>query len=238
MKKKHKIISLFSQDETGFKWSHLYILSEDEIKTGDFYIDTEIYNSGIEMCVSERDAMASLLCKEVAPMKIIATTDKSLGLPLIPQSFVKQYAKHPVKEVMVEMITDVITMLDPNSGWQYGFPKAYCGEPTHEEAVAFIKANGYPMDKLINYQVWKVEVQTVKSISNVEQFDAWTKDEVEWFILSEVINYIDSDKHSPTAVIKHLMSRLATLHHDYTQHLEDQKADQLLNEWKNEGISS
>lgn len=207
--KKHKITSL---------WNHLYILSDDKIEVGDYLVVTDgwivlleaaqIINKVLKCTETHRAHIGTDVDIYVPVMfskKIIATTDKSLGLPLIPESVVRQYTRHPVEEVLVQY--KVL-----GSSWE--------DVEFHLDTMMTTEENS---------SKW---VQ----ISDVET--SWTKDEIKWFIMTEVINYIDIDKHSPTAVITHLMSRLGTLHHNYTQYVEDQKADRLLNEWKNEGISS
>lgn len=101
------------------KWNyqHLYIISDDEIKEGDWVLNKETneiyqrkhYNNG-KSKLSEQEK------------KIVATTDKSLGItdhrvspvpnfcdmPQIPESFIQAYIKayndgHPITEVDLEI---------------------------------------------------------------------------------------------------------------------------------------
>ena len=96
--KKYKVINLTSQDEVGFKWSHLYILSDDKINVGDCYIDKT--GSSAILCDS---ALEAGVASRYSYPKVIATTDKSLGLPLIPQGFVQKWAASPYNEVIVRL---------------------------------------------------------------------------------------------------------------------------------------
>lgn len=90
---------------------HLYFISDEEIQVGDWYIwkgylnkiqETPIihcydtsYGSGLDNTKVINNGRST---------KIVATTDTSLGLPLIPQSFVEKYCKKNgnIKEAMIE----------------------------------------------------------------------------------------------------------------------------------------
>jgi hypothetical protein len=82
---------------------HLYILSDDEIKEGDWYIDTY---SAIPLKASENH-----INKHSTSKKIIATTDESLKwymigfLPQPSQSFIEKYIEEYNKG---NVITDVL----------------------------------------------------------------------------------------------------------------------------------
>lgn len=64
---------------------YLYLVSDREIKINDKYINT--FTDKIEKNDSNEEGIDDIY------KKIEATTDKSLGLPLIPQSFVEEYAQ-------------------------------------------------------------------------------------------------------------------------------------------------
>lgn len=102
----------------GDKYQHLYIVSDDEIKEGDWCYDrlTGIFQYGV--------SPVELL--DVSK-KIIATIDKSLipngvtaygkklnlfTLPQIPESFLIEYCKNPVDKVLVEYDCDHNQMLN------------------------------------------------------------------------------------------------------------------------------
>lgn len=91
---------------------HLYILSDDEIEKNDWYfnqivrrdIENNIYPEGVVpiKCTNESDT-----CNELKCIKIIATTDCSLSIPLIPQSFINKYVNeynkgNKIEKCMVE----------------------------------------------------------------------------------------------------------------------------------------
>ena len=105
---------------------HLYILSDDEIKEGD-YVQTFKSIPNTEMCIHHcKDSGDVLSTKELNCKKTIATTDSSLfkiiknvgirekdsmevSLPYIPQSFIDKYVSeynkgNKIEEVMVEYI--------------------------------------------------------------------------------------------------------------------------------------
>lgn len=112
---------------------HLYILSDEEIKEGDWVTDSilqpiKLTRSHIDLL--EDDSETKETCK-----KIIATTNPELheisnsapgfnfpdklGLPQIPQSFLPIYIKaynegNPIKEVMVEYDFEGKEILTPN----------------------------------------------------------------------------------------------------------------------------
>lgn len=106
----------------GWKYQHLYILSDDEIKEGNWYEFESMLNQATTKYSLE-------VSKYIKAKKIIATTDSSLGyndilsihqrrgltnhyptfkpLPSISQSFIKQYVSeynkgNKIEEVMVE----------------------------------------------------------------------------------------------------------------------------------------
>jgi hypothetical protein len=97
-------------------YQHLYFTSDEEIKEGDWYIHTGVthnerktyHNLYLSYKGTRKiegkdnvfvDGMFVNDCK-----KIIATTDKSLGLSQIPQDFIKEYCDAGgIDEVMVEL---------------------------------------------------------------------------------------------------------------------------------------
>lgn len=70
----------------GYQPQHLYLVSDMEIKEGDwcYHRSHEPYTVG----KASKQTIMHWGCK-----KIEATTDKSLGLPLIPQSFIEEYVQ-------------------------------------------------------------------------------------------------------------------------------------------------
>lgn len=76
---------------------HLYLVCEDDIKEEDWYYFTE--TSFV------RKSKTLKACNHPSYKKILATTDKSLNLPGIPQSFLQSYVQKQggIKEVELEM---------------------------------------------------------------------------------------------------------------------------------------
>lgn len=70
-------------------WQHIYIVSEEEIKVGDIIYDKvdfaiyELNNSSVVLSINESNSYN----------KVIASTDKELGLPLIHESFFSPFIK-------------------------------------------------------------------------------------------------------------------------------------------------
>lgn len=87
----------------GWKYHHLYILSNDEIKDGDWYYQYNPFSSVIGKCDDKSPfvAKSSRYIWENKGKKIIATTDSSVKyperfpsfvtLPQIPQSFIEHF---------------------------------------------------------------------------------------------------------------------------------------------------
>ena len=133
MKKTHKIVMLSTEDINGLvkvngtlrvekgmfnypkklypdaQQQHLYILSNDEIKEGDWYydIDTECFEKAIGY-----DVLSANECEDC--YKIIASTDPKLDLPQIPQSLIEYYADHHPEEIELKSIDVRVDPDEPN----------------------------------------------------------------------------------------------------------------------------
>ena len=119
----------------GCKPQHLYILSDEEIKLGDWWYDTR------DRYISNNPLAKNFLCK-----KIVATTD-DLMLPIkgkfdsfhpkvsgLPESFIQSYIKaynegNPITEVELEMEEDVIIADN------HGLETIYCIKTTPDNEV-------------------------------------------------------------------------------------------------------
>lgn len=94
---------------------HLYIISDDEIKEGDWVYENnlnqetqiyQIYNRNNELGFFRfRNVWISLNRKQNSAKKIIATTDNSLELPQPPQQFIEEFIEEYNQE---NIITDVL----------------------------------------------------------------------------------------------------------------------------------
>lgn len=103
------------------KYQHLYILSNDIIDEGDWYktINGETFKPMITKCNKDSLYFANNTVNngEKVYNKIIATTDKSLGLPEIPQRFIEKFRKQynigkDINEVNVEFEKKWETFID------------------------------------------------------------------------------------------------------------------------------
>lgn len=116
-----------------YKAQHLYLVSAREIKEGDCY-----WNS-----INAR-AYKNAEAGEYDPIfkKIEATTDPSLGLPLIPSSFIEEYVQKQGKidKAYIEIYPKGLA---EHLGYEYGEPRAVLGEredqaKNHPDGVVII----------------------------------------------------------------------------------------------------
>lgn len=97
--------------DLGYPAQHLYFISNKEVQVGDWYIAERNTGKKLSKCCNKHEGMIISEhgyypydieeCK-----KVVATTDTSLNIPLIPQSFVEKYVKKNgvIDEVMIEMV--------------------------------------------------------------------------------------------------------------------------------------
>jgi hypothetical protein len=91
-----------------WKTQHLYLVSDEEIKVGDYYLSETFGKFNFfgqkPSILTEDDTELYIKYKELC-YKIIATTDTTLNLPLIPQSFIEKYVEvnGKIEEVMVNL---------------------------------------------------------------------------------------------------------------------------------------
>lgn len=80
---------------------HLYIITNDEIKEGDYFYADEYHTP--EKAYNMESPLVNGFIQDHCK-KIIASTDYTLGLPLIPEGFVKKYVElqGKIDKVMVE----------------------------------------------------------------------------------------------------------------------------------------
>lgn len=133
--------------EYNLKPQHLYFTSNEEIKEGDKFIwksqmygNTEIYTFKEDVGYGIKIAEGYIVNHSGNCGKVIATTDKSLNLPLIPQSFIEEYVKKngEIKEVDIHnMDTANIPIVNNSSEimfWTHGDEKSI-KKQTLEEAI-------------------------------------------------------------------------------------------------------
>lgn len=95
---------------------HLYVVSDEEITENDLFID--LFGSTIKKGFNGIEMAKGLISTS---KKIIATTDKSLGLPLIPHSLVLGFqirynTPSPIESILVEYEPGGVTRCHKRAG--------------------------------------------------------------------------------------------------------------------------
>jgi len=89
-----------------FENKFMYIVNNESIQAGDYFIveDTlQKCNQVINGMIHFNDGEEVKICPHKFQLKVIASSDKSLGLPLISVDFIKQYVKqNQLTNIMVE----------------------------------------------------------------------------------------------------------------------------------------
>lgn len=99
---------------------HLYLVSDEEIKEGDWLLATDTKTI---FKASESDINGMILAKSLHLYRtIVATTDKSLGLPLIPQSFIEEYVQKQGKIDVVKVASKSVLIGTKSNGEVNGDP--------------------------------------------------------------------------------------------------------------------
>jgi hypothetical protein len=113
-------------NNTNWKPQHLYLISNEEIKDGDYCVCVKkfgvLFTDGTEhkfnqLIKVEHEAYYQV--NKTDYKKVIATTDTTLNLPLIPQSFIEKYVEvnDKIDEVMVET-----ELIESDKFWFKQFP--------------------------------------------------------------------------------------------------------------------
>lgn len=153
---------------------HLYIISDEKIKEGDWYIQNTGYDIRIRQCkkvqnynIIPKDENTPTISTKNDSKKIVATTDKSLYtrkvykeseggregkllLPQLPESFIQAYIKaynegKPITEVDLEV----------ESGFTKGnmlkMSEYYCNIKTRPDNTVIVhKSKMYTRDEVVN----------------------------------------------------------------------------------------
>lgn len=132
----------------GAKPQHLYLISDEEIQVGDSWYNSD--KNTIQTWNEYTESVFKVLVDLKHLHKIVATTDSSLNLPLIPQSFIEKYVEvnGKIEEVMIEVIIE-----------------------THDWEAD----DGYPYSEVIS-RIVKTRKDNTVIISKVK--DTWNYDEV------------------------------------------------------------
>lgn len=109
---------------TSFIPQHLYILSDDEIKEGDFYFSGNRFTND-NLSKFKVGISSTEFYKEQSIKKIIASTNTDLikeGIASINDYFIKQYCNNPTEEVLVEYEKTIGDKYIP--GYNFDLPEA------------------------------------------------------------------------------------------------------------------
>ena len=243
MKKKCKVVALATEKDNyalvkgDFSWSvktpgidpylygstkyHLYLVSDDEIRIGDWYhfYSPEVndayvragFNNSIHQCTDIGLGHVASNSKMINPKmhcrKIIATTDPTLNLSLIPNSFVKSYCENPVGEVLVEYQQKAIYSIDDRE---------------NDEVVWVPVANAMGTASE-NPKYWEEMI-----LYPVET--SWNKDQIEFWLMENVIpklslRWCEFDNDLRKRTMEYLLYTLDDLGQRFKEFEEDQRAD-------------
>jgi|SRR6185437_8176037 len=158
-KKLQKNYSLYCQPQ------HLYFISNDEIKEGDWYIVYDAVNRPFETKKADSTISNEFLIEPFKKycFKVIVSTDMSLKLPLIPVSFVEKYVERynistlkdkEIKEVMIEM-EDIVEI-----------PKELITQAVYKPAPT------------IENIVWKPKTRKDNTVIVSPIKDSWSREEI------------------------------------------------------------
>lgn len=160
-------LNISGKDNIGYPVQEIYFISYDEIKEGDLCI------SGNQIFKSKTDEHAGVF------QKIIASTDKLLNLPLIPEGFVKNFCQTYNEKSIDILEVELETMIDCTDN----NCKGTCGEckcmlevpKTNEDGSVMIidSTKIYSRDELIE-KIWDY-----KNAVNKDEFintDKWIED--------------------------------------------------------------
>ncbi len=167
-----------TDSDVNWDYQHLYIISDDEIKEGDWVINSNTNN------IAQYTGHGSMEWWK----KIVATTDKSLrykeevtgitklpldfNIPTIPEAFIQSYIKsynegNPITEVDLEMVRCVEPHLATMSSREYYIPetrsdntviihpsKMYSKKDVFELFQKYFESQGISEHKRVNFDSW------------------------------------------------------------------------------------
>lgn len=153
---------------------HLYIISLEEIKIGDWFYDTR------DRIISNKPLQQTLFSK-----KIIATTDKSLNLPKPSVDFINIFidahnSQQPITKVLVEIRENL------SDGWIPTY-----NNPDNCNLEKSAEPNG----------TFSIKVNSSNEISIKKVKDTWTKEELKPILLQltkDVVEYMNKSNDSKT----------------------------------------
>ena len=110
---KEYLVTHFNSNDR-FKTQHLYILSDEEIKVGDWYFDECLDKP--RKCITDNKEYWAVRKNY---KKIIATTDKSLELPEPPPEFIDKFIREYNKGNVIQNVMVEYDAYNRSTTWEY-----------------------------------------------------------------------------------------------------------------------
>lgn len=161
---------------------HIYFISNNPIKEGNWFYNT--HSKRVEKCTLIILKPKSSSTRDVL-FKIEATTDSSLGLSLIPQSFIEEYIKEEgnIKEVELSLIIDLD---NPPEGYYTYIPS---GKYSYDEPYLMKQLLTNP-DKEPNY---KLLLNSNNEVIIHKSKESWNREEIKKLIQLYETTYISGN---------------------------------------------
>lgn len=171
----------FQVEETDGYYIHLYLVSDDEIKEGDYvYCKSDVLDDFIDKVETLEELSIArgeqYVCKS---KKVIATTDPSLNIPLIPEQFVKDYCdSNGIGEVMVDY--DILKIYEKSSG--YDGWRCCCGKWHYMDEQSCDCSYSQPITTIDNY----ISISSLK--------ESWSREELPIQSIIQVLKYCEDNQ--------------------------------------------
>lgn len=180
----------------GVKPQHLYIVDiKATIRVGDWLL----YKNKYAYQVKEIDACGYICSDNCKPLfheayKIIASTDKSLGLPEIPHAFIEAYVENQnieITNVIKYSQNDMHIVLKPATREQFVYPNAYNQIPFTEQEQEDFKQVIECSKELQKQQM----IEFISLEKQQELLDKWNSYsiDIQSAICSKILNRSSSD---------------------------------------------
>lgn len=156
-------------DNQAWKPYHLYLVSDREIEDNQWYLREGRY---LLNCRDQKEAQAAKHNHVDYPfnrlgVKIEATTDPSLGLPLIPQSFIEEYVQKQGKIDKVRIKLNPFGEYQASGAWHKDYQ-------LDEVIILPIKDSWNRAEVKDTYKAWKACIElTLQGKLEYTDFDEW-----------------------------------------------------------------
>ena len=147
-------------------FQHLYIVSNEEIKKGDWYVIVQDSKKGYQVATKPASIEEVSLQNKFNCKKIVASTDKSLSLPQPSQAFIEKYIEEYNKG---NVITNVLVEYEFN---QHKFMATLCTTKEKEYNLK-VDSNNTITIKRLEPELYTRE-QLENHIRNAMQFKGYT----------------------------------------------------------------